>query len=240
MIIVKTFIATLGWTKWPVASLILRHGLSKGDKIVLLSQEEKDGGSREGIKEVKGFVSKFAPGVEVLDVPVAVHDPTAAIAKLARLMRGEDERGAELILNLSGGTRALVIEAILALTLLQVKGLTVELRTEDEVDIRIPKVWGSFAGLSPKEERALRAFGRSPLSLGDLAKALGVSMATAHRLSGRLEKLGAIASKKAGKERRMELTEMGRMMRLALELTPPPARRSASALSASSPSVRRR
>jgi CRISPR locus-related DNA-binding protein len=211
---VRTFIATIGWTEWPVTSALLKYGLSKGDRIILLFPEKRDERSRAVVNDVRSFVSKFAPGVEVSEVPVAVHDPAVAIAELTRLI--SRERG-ELIVNLSGGMRALVIETMLALTLLRVRDLTVELRTEDKVDIQIPRIWGTFMGLSPKEEGVLKVMGeRAPLSLSDLAAALKVSMAKAHRLSEHLERLGAITSKRVGKERRMELTPMGRILLAAM------------------------
>ncbi|MEM3786055.1 MAG: hypothetical protein QXE05_06705, partial [Nitrososphaeria archaeon] len=75
----KTFIATIGWTEWPIASAITKHGLYEGDKIILLSPEKKDERSMAAVNEVKHFVSKFVPFVEVSEVSVPVHSPSDAI-----------------------------------------------------------------------------------------------------------------------------------------------------------------
>jgi DNA-binding MarR family transcriptional regulator len=109
--------------------------------------------------------------------------------------------------------KVLVIETVLALTLIQVENLIVELKTEDKIDLQIPRVWGVLQELSPEEKQALKIMSKqTSFSLSNLAKALKISTATAHRLSKRLERIGAITSKKIGKERIMELTHMGKIL----------------------------
>jgi DNA-binding MarR family transcriptional regulator len=183
----KTFVATLGWTEWPVASAIIKHGLSEGDRIILFTPEKRDDRSKVAVNEVKNLVSKFAPSVEVSEVPVPVHDPAR-------------------------GMRALVLETILALSLLHVGNLVLELQTEDEVELRLPRIWEVPQELSGHEARAIKALGEKSASLSGLAKALRISVATAHRLLKRLEARDAVLSKKVGKERVMELTEKGRIL----------------------------
>jgi hypothetical protein len=172
----KTFVATLGWTEWPVASAIIKHGLSEGDRIILFTPEKRDDRSKVAVNEVKNLVSKFAPSVEVSEVPVPVHDPAR-------------------------GMRALVLETILALSLLHVGNLVLELQTEDEVELRLPRIWEVPQELSGHEARAIKALGEKSASLSGLAKALRISVATAHRLLKRLEARDAVLSKKVGKER---------------------------------------
>jgi CRISPR locus-related DNA-binding protein len=208
----KTFIATLGWTEWPVASAIIKHGLSKGDRIILFTPEKKDDRSKVAVNEVKNFVSKFAPSVEVSEVPVPVHDPARGIIVLAGLIGKEAGEGRDLVVNLSGGMRVLVLETILALSLLHVGNLVLELQTEDKVELRLPRIWEVPQELSGHEARAIKALGEKSASLSDLAKALRISVATAHRLLKRLEARDAVLSKKVGKERIMELTEKGRIL----------------------------
>ncbi|MEM2930752.1 MAG: hypothetical protein QW797_07845, partial [Thermoproteota archaeon] len=88
----KTFIATIGWTEWPVASAIIKHGLSKGDKIILLSPEKRDDRSRATINEVKHFVAKFVSSAEVSEVSIPIHSPSEAIPLIAKLV-SEEGRG---------------------------------------------------------------------------------------------------------------------------------------------------
>lgn len=213
----KVFIATIGWTEWPAASAIIAHGLSRGDRIILLTPAKRDERSKAAVEEISNFVSKFVPSVEVSEIQIPIHNPVEAISIIAKLIKKETKRGGKIIVNLSGGMRALVIETMLALTLIQTNNIAVELRTEDKVDIQIPRVWGSLAGLSLKEEQALKVVGeRAAPSLGDLAGELKVSIATAHRLLRRLEGLGAMASRKVGRERRIELTQVGRILLAAM------------------------
>ncbi len=209
----KTFIATIGYTEWPIASAIIKHGLTEGDRIFLLMPEKGDDRSKSAVSEVRNFISKFATNVEVSEVPVPIHNPVDGISTLAKLIAKEASQRRDLIVNLSGGMKALVIEAVLALTLIRAENLLVELKTEDKVDLQIPKVWGMLQETSSEEKRVLKTMSKqTSLSLSGLAKALKVSVPTAHRLSKNLEKTGAIASKKIGKERIMELTPMGRIL----------------------------
>ena len=207
----KTFIATIGWTEWPIASAIIKHGLSRGDRIILLSPEKKDERSRTAVSEVKHFVSRFVPFVEVSEVSVPIYSPSDAIPLLARLFMKESK--SDLIVNLSGGMRILVLETLLALMLVNVRNLTLELQTEDKVDVQIPILWKPAEALSPEVVEALRMLAeRRPVSLSDLASGLKVSIATAHRLSKSLEENGIVCSKKVGKERIIELTPKGEIL----------------------------
>ncbi|MEM2930783.1 MAG: CRISPR-associated CARF protein Csa3 [Thermoproteota archaeon] len=208
----KTFIATIGWTEWPIASAIIKHGLSKGDKIILLSPEKRDDRSRATINEVKHFVAKFVSSAEVSEVSIPIHSPSEAIPLIAKLV-SEEGRGRDLIVNLSGGMRILVLETLLALTLIHVENLVLELQTEDKVDVQLPILWRPVENLSSPARKTLKILGeREPVSLSDLASGLRVSVATAHRLLKSLEENSIVSSKKVGKERIMELTPKGRIL----------------------------
>ncbi|MBO3754140.1 MAG: CRISPR locus-related DNA-binding protein [Candidatus Brockarchaeota archaeon] len=208
----KTFVATIGWTEWPIASAIIKHGLSKGDRIILLSPEKRDERSRAAVSEVKHFVSRFVPSVEVSEVSVPVHSPSDAIPLLARLFAKEGG-DVGLIVNLSGGMRILVLEALIALMLVNVKNLVLELQTEDKVNVQLPILWKPMGDLSPHARKALKILEeRGPVSLSNLANILRVSVATAHRLLKNLEENSIVISKKVGKERIVELTLKGRIL----------------------------
>ncbi|MEM0010519.1 MAG: hypothetical protein QXT84_02365, partial [Candidatus Bathyarchaeia archaeon] len=151
----KTFIATIGWTEWPIASAITKHGLYEGDKIILLSPEKKDERSMAAVNEVKHFVSKFVPFVEVSEVSVPVHSPSDAILLLARLFIKESS-SRDLIVNLSGGMRILVLETLIALTLIHIENLVLELQTEDKVDVQLPILWNPTDNLISEARKTLK------------------------------------------------------------------------------------
>lgn len=208
----KTFIATIGWTEWPITSAIVKHGLSKEDKIVLLSPEKRDERSRVAVNEVKHFVSKFVPFVEVSEVLVPIYSPSDAIPLLARLF-AKESKGVDLIVNLSGGMRVLVLEILLALMLVNVENLVLELQTEDKVDVQLPVLWKPAEELPLEARKALKILGEyGPISLSNLAGNLKLSVATAHRLLKHLEENSIVSSKKVGKERIIELTPKGRIL----------------------------
>jgi len=211
--IMRTFIATIGWTEWPIASALLKHGLSRGDRIILFSPEKKDDRSKEAINEVKGFVSRFVLGANVFDVPVPVYDPVRAIAFLAKRISSEEKEGRRLIVNLSGGMRVLVIEVLLALTLLRIHDMVLEVRTEDKVDLNLPKVWRQYPDLTKEELEILEMLANEKeASLGGMARRLGVSVTTMHRILKRMEESDVVASKRVGKKRIAELTLKGMVL----------------------------
>ncbi|MEM1986667.1 MAG: CRISPR-associated CARF protein Csa3 [Nitrososphaeria archaeon] len=208
----KTFIATIGWTEWPIASAIIKHGLSKDDRIMLLSPEKRDDRSRAAVNEVKNFVAKFVPLVEVAEVTVPVHSPAEAIPCIAKLI-SEEGKDRDLIVNLSGGMRILVIETLLALTLIHVESLVLELQTEDKVDVQLPILWTPTEDLLPEARKALKVLGeQEAVSLSNLASKLKLSVATAYRLLKSLERNSIVSSKKVRKERIIELTTKGRIL----------------------------
>ncbi|MGC9203257.1 MAG: CRISPR-associated CARF protein Csa3 [Thermoproteota archaeon] len=209
----KTLIVTLGWVECSIVSAILRHGLSRGDKIVLLLPEKKDEKSRKAIEEVRDFVSKYVPTVSVSEIIVPIYNPTEAISTLVKAITEEVKQKRELIVNLSGGMRTLILETLLALTMLKVETLTLELQTEDKVDLQLPKTWEAPHILSSREIRIFKTMGdKGLLSLSHLAKTLKLPIATVHRLVERFENKGFVVSKRVGKERAIELTEKGRIM----------------------------
>lgn len=208
----KTFIATIGWTEWPIASAVIKHGLSSGDKVVLLCPEKRDERAKEAISDVKNFVSRFTQGVEVADIPVPVHDPGGAVVMLAKMMKNEAEKGRKLIINLSGGMRILVIEVLLALTLLRITDLELEIRTEDKVDLSIPMVWKCYPELTKEEAMVLETLAKDErISLSEVSKRIKASPATTHRILKRMEEDRLVFSKKSGKEKLIELTSKGRV-----------------------------
>jgi DNA-binding MarR family transcriptional regulator len=112
-----------------------------------------------------------------------------------------------------------VIEVLLALTLLEAKDLELEIRTEDKVDLSIPKIWRKQPTPSREEITVLRVLSESrDVSLSDMAKRLRVSPATMHRILRRMEEEEFIVTKKIGREKIAELTLKGEVfLKLFLE-----------------------
>jgi len=205
----KTFVATIGWTEWPIASAIIKHGLSNGDKIILLCPEKKDERAKEAINEIKDFISKFSSDVEIVDVSVPVYDPVSAVVTIARVIKDEAESDRDLIVNLSGGMRILIIETLLALMLFKIDKLDLEIRTEDKVDLSIPKIWKYYPDLAKEEVKVLKVLAEKEASLSEVSKKLGTSNATTYRILKRMEEDDLISSRKSGKERIVRLAPKG-------------------------------
>jgi CRISPR-associated protein Csa3 len=123
-----TLIATLGFDEKFCYRAILRHGIKEGDEIVLITAEivDKVEKAYDWIKKLvqTSFSDKVAVRLLQLDVK-SVEKSIKAVSELV------DSAEGRLIVNLSGGMRALVIIVLIACIMKARKDMTIEIETED-------------------------------------------------------------------------------------------------------------
>jgi CRISPR-associated protein Csa3 len=123
-----TLIATLGFDEKFCYRAILRHGIKEGDEIVLITAEivDKVEKAYDWIKKLvqTSFSDKVAVRLLQLDVK-SVEKSIKAVSELV------DSAGGRLIVNLSGGMRALVIIVLIACIMKAREDMTIEIETED-------------------------------------------------------------------------------------------------------------
>ena len=201
MIHPKSFIITLGWTEAPTLTSISKHGLDCGDRVILLTPERRDKGAEAAISRIKSLVSLIKGGIEVLELPLPIERFEDAVMKITRVIRSAAEQGHYVIMNLSGGMRLLVIEALMAALLSNVQDLTVEIQTEDgRFDITIPLIIKPSFILSPIQRLILKSLKNREASITELSRDLGKPISTVYRLVKKLSDEGFVELEKRGRK----------------------------------------
>jgi CRISPR locus-related DNA-binding protein len=201
MIVAVTFDAD---EKFAVKAL-LRHHSERTRVVVIVPEGIQD---ERGLSVLNDFVKRYVneEGVELMKVPIG--DFHGSVLTLARTFRSWAER--PIILNLSGGMRLLVVEALCAALISRVP-MTVEVESEDGKalatfstdDLSLPEI-------DEVDRQIIESLARGDKTLGLISERLGISKATVWRRLRRLERAGMV---KLSKGRRREilvvLTERG-------------------------------
>jgi CRISPR-associated protein Csa3 len=120
-------ILTLGFDEKFCYRAILRHGIKEGDKIILLTA-----GLVERVKKAYEWIKAFVErsyDVEVKLVQIDVKDFTKAIQDVIKIL--DEFKDYNLIVNLSGGMRALAVTVLFALMIKPMRNVRLEIELED-------------------------------------------------------------------------------------------------------------
>jgi CRISPR-associated protein Csa3 len=138
-------IVTLGFDEKFALRAIMRRGIKEGDKLIALLPKKGDPRGEKAFLTLKQTLLNMLPKLEVEMVEVNLQDPYEAISNLRKLFKSLSLKGEELILNLSGGQRLLIIETLAAALSLDLRNMKFELETEDSslyftssLDIMLP------------------------------------------------------------------------------------------------------
>lgn len=211
----RTIFATFGWTEAPVISSILRYGLKKGDRIKLITPTREDERSVAALRDLKKFIENYIKEVEVITLRIDVENFMDGVLKLKKEI--ESEVGREVIINLSGGMRVLVLMAYIAASLSDLQNLLIELETEDrKVLSRVPKLrveeLARLKTLPWPTHRVMLELTRGPMNAAELRRRLNIPASTFHRTIEELVSKGYVIKEKTGKTFILSLTEHGRLI----------------------------
>ncbi|MGC8933477.1 MAG: CRISPR-associated CARF protein Csa3 [Candidatus Methanodesulfokora sp.] len=122
-------IATLGFEEKFCYRAILRHGLKEGDRIILFTAElvEKVEKAYEWIKRL--IQSSYGGAVKVELIQLDPLDPVRSIGSVLKVLDELDNF--KIVVNLSGGMRAIVAYVLLACIMRPKKEMKVEIEAED-------------------------------------------------------------------------------------------------------------
>lgn len=134
----RSIVVTFGWTESPVIGAIVRHGFEPGDRIILLKPVDRDERAEKAISDLRAFLSNLA-GVELVEKEVDVRSFVDAVIAIKRLLDRE-RLNRNVIVNLSGGMRILVLAAYLAS--LFTRNVKLEIETENR------KVWTALPSIN--------------------------------------------------------------------------------------------
>jgi len=210
----KCIVATFGWTEQFVLSSILKHGVKAGDKIILLIPAKKDEKSEAILRDFGQFLSKYGEGIKLEDIRVPLQTFEEAVITISGTLKSISSEGYdELIINLSGGMRVLILAAYIATLLTCPKDVTIELETEDrERSYIIPNLSiKELIKLRDIERRILENLNEGIKSTSELLKELGIPRSTLHKYIKELERRGLLTSKKGGRMLTLDITALGKL-----------------------------
>lgn len=189
-----TLIATLGFDEKFCYRAILRHGIKEGDEIILITAEivEKVEKAYEWIKRL--IQSSYSDKVAVHLVEIDIKNLIEAMKSVAKIL---ERCEGNVVMNLSGGMRALGAIALLA-CIMNPKA-RIEIETEDFSNLlEIPSNLLSLvkSGVSESHMEILMAIKKGLKTVHEIARSLGKDESTIRRQTQELEKVGLIAVEK--------------------------------------------
>lgn len=187
MIIAVTF----GFDERFAIRALMRRPVRGEVRIAVLVPED---GEQERVNKALAVLNEFVTryvterGIERVTVPV--EDFLGAVLMLARTFRSWTER--PVVLNLSGGMRLLVAEALCAALLSRVP-MTVEIESEDgKVLAEFSTTDLTFPETDEIDRQIIESLGYGTMTLGLLSERLGLSKPTVWRRLRRLADAGLL------------------------------------------------
>jgi len=216
----KIFVSTFGFTESAVLAPIVKIGLSHDDEIIVLIPKISTGDNRlsnalKKLKEMIRYISGGALNLELVEIPVK--NFTEAVNVIRKLLKQKSAVG-ETYLNLSGGMRALILEAYTASLLAYLEGIKISF-----TEIELEGATGSIKLVPPYFPKKLNRTELKVLEelyrvknvsgLKALSGKLGLSPSTMSRVLRSLSSKGLIKLEKKGKKSFVEVTEQGKMLK---------------------------
>ncbi len=202
---------TFGFDERFAIRALLRHSASERTRVVVLLPEEgQDERVERGLSVLNDFVKRYINEEGVETVRVRIGDFLGSVLALARTFRMWAER--PIILNLSGGMRLLVIEALCAALMSRVP-ITVEVESEDGKELAVFSTTDlSFPEIDEVDRQIIESLARGFRTLGLLSGELGLSKPTVWRKLKRLADAGLIQLSQGNRREVVaSLTERGRI-----------------------------
>ncbi|MEA1908782.1 MAG: CRISPR-associated CARF protein Csa3, partial [Euryarchaeota archaeon] len=200
----KTYISPLGFETTHVISLIVKHGIGKGDRIILLQPVASDPRADHAIDDIKDLTGKVDRTITVDVVPIDHHDFSAMMLRLMDLISSAapsppassilpaPARG-KVIVNLSGGPREILIAltaASIALSELVYKTTNFSDIDRELREIELPHI------VRTPDAKVRQILGdilkNGPTTLTAITSRLGISESTISRSCAKLADMQAV------------------------------------------------
>ena len=205
-------ILTLGFDEKFCYRAILRHGIKEGDKIILITA-----GLVEKVKKAYEWIKAFVErsyDVEVRLIRIDVKNFTKAIREVMHIL--DEFKGYNLIVNLSGGMRALAVIMLLALMIKPIRNVKLEIELEDfsgliEIPQHLLRIHEIRQNLTDEKIEILKLIAQGLKDVKSLSKALKKDVSTIRRHISSLEELGLVEVEKR-KPLKVKTTELANLM----------------------------
>ena len=206
----KTYISTIGFDISQIISLIVKYGIEKGDRLVLIRPEvENDQRAENTLDEIQRFTNQINHDIRIEIFRVAHKDFEKCVTKLTDLINSSD---GEIIANMSGGPRELLIPFVVACLVKPDKvKKTVSYSDMDRVarEIRLPRITGE---LDEKIKAIMEDISNNqPTTITDIAKRTKLSESTISRFISKLSDIDVVLIEQKGKIKEIMISFTGKL-----------------------------
>jgi len=207
----KTLITPLGFDTSQVMSFISKDGISKGDRVIVLRPKESKDEQRgkNAYNETRDILNKISEEITLEKRILNTKNFEQTILEISKLI---DYIEGELVINLSGGVRTLIVALTIVSTFKHEKIdrlYNLEKIERDMKEIDIP--YTSF-DLTDNESKLFKTISKEgPKTYNELVKQLDLSKSTISRLSNILEKRHLLNIEEKGKQKQVSLSLTGKL-----------------------------
>ncbi len=212
----KTYISPLGFETTHVISLIVAHGIEKGDRIILLRPITSDSRADRAVADIMDLTAKVDRTITVDVVPIDHHNFGAMMLSLMDLIASAAPpaiSAGKVIVNLSGGPREILIAltaASMALSDLIYKTTNFSDIDRELTEIELPHITRQLDKTAGQILRYL--VGHEHTTLVEVARRIGASESKISRQSAKLAEMRAVEIVPAGRSKQIAITLSGRAL----------------------------
>jgi len=211
---VKTLILSLGFDERFAIRSVLRTGLSRGDRVLIFTAEPIVDKTEKALKIVLEFLKKYFEGIECEVISIPTKDFEQSISIIGERLMKLKSLGYDIILNLSGGMRSLIIELLAASILIGLRGI-VEIELENlegylSFPIDILKI---KTPLKDEYKNVLNAIIEAgEINLSQLSRRIAMAKSTTHKIVKKMIEEGLIEYEKVGKEYHLKAKTIAKLL----------------------------
>ena len=212
----KTYISPLGFETTHIISLIVKHGIEKGDRIILLRPKTSDSRADRAIDDIKDLTEKIDRTITVDVVEIDHHDFGAMMLNLIDLIASAAPPAVpagKIIVNLSGGPREILVAltaSSMALSELVYKTTNFSDIDRELREIELPHIARQLDKTAWQILRDLTEHEHTTLT--EVAGRVCASDSKISRQSAKLAGLHAVEITPAGRSKQIAITLSGRVL----------------------------
>ncbi|MEM3404145.1 MAG: CRISPR-associated CARF protein Csa3 [Nitrososphaeria archaeon] len=203
-------VVTLGFDEKFALRAVSRRGMRDEDEVVTLIPKPVDERSERVFQSFKTILEKAFHNPTVNRADIEVRDFSKGIIEIINAF--SRKKNNRFLINLSGGLRALILETLLAASILKLDAI-IEVEFEDSSNIvSFPLKWCHLKEIDSKSLKILEVLDKESLKLSEIVQKCGTSKTTAWRKLRILCENGVLDLV----EGNYELTEFGKIIKASL------------------------
>jgi len=185
-----TFVSTLGFNTSHLQSLIVSEDVSDGDHLILVRPDDDDSRGENAVQDMEGFVGMIDHDISS---ELLTFDPDDFERTTTSIVDRLNKVDNEVVINLAGGDRALVIALTVATMSTEADVRTTYVRsdvTHESHEVSLPEL---RPGLDSQNRDILRYVLRNgPVSNTQIASMTSMSESTVSRRLDTIEQMGLV------------------------------------------------